>query len=146
MIPHSSTITGKHLETQPGSKSHEELAGILKNLLSSVSASLKAPVCKIDMTLDCRSAMVRTEESASGNWFADVLRHYYDDALCLKSGGGSDGVFICGGTLRGDSTYGPGKVLPKISIRIQLGLRGNRFRHTWGYSRNPSIRGPHCRA
>lgn len=100
---------GRHLETQPGSKSHEELTKILKSLLSSVSASLKAPVCKTDISLDCRSAIVRTEESASGNWFADVLRHYYDDALCLKAGGGSDGVFICGGTVRGDSTYGPGR-------------------------------------
>lgn len=26
----------------------------------------------------------------------------------MKGCGGSDGVFICAGTLRGDSTYGPG--------------------------------------
>jgi 5'-nucleotidase len=39
---------------------------------------------------------------------ADVLRHAYDDALCVKGGGVADGVLICGGTLRGDSVYGPG--------------------------------------
>ena len=103
------------------------MAKLLEKLLSSVSSSLKAPVCKTDVVLDCRSSLVRTEEvcafthlpnialmhsctyqSASGNWFADVLRHAYDDALCLKGRGGSDGVLICGGTIRGDSTYGPG--------------------------------------
>ena len=30
--------------------------------------------------------------------------------MCLQTGGGSDGVFICAGTLRGDSIYGPGLV------------------------------------
>lgn len=39
---------------------------------------------------------------------ADVLRHAYDDALCVKGDGIADGVLICGGTLRGDSVYGPG--------------------------------------
>lgn len=49
-------------------------------------------------------------QSASGNWFADILRHTYDDALCVKGvDGGADGVFICAGMLRGDSVYGPGK-------------------------------------
>ena len=47
-------------------------------------------------------------QSAAGNWFADMVRHAYDDALGMKGCGGSDGVFICAGTLRGDSTYGPG--------------------------------------
>lgn len=42
---------------------------------------------------------------------ADVLLHTYDEAICFKGGsrGGADGVFICGGTIRGDSIYGPGQ-------------------------------------
>ncbi|TCD68923.1 hypothetical protein EIP91_009474 [Steccherinum ochraceum] len=103
-------IRGKRLSTQPGSKRSERMAKLLEKLLSSVSSSLKAPVCKTDIELDCRSGLVRTAESASGNWFADVLRHAYDDALCLKGCGGADGVLICGGTIRGDSTYGPGNI------------------------------------
>ena len=48
-------------------------------------------------------------QSASANWFADILRHTYDDALCMKGiEGGADGVLICAGMLRGDSVYGPG--------------------------------------
>ena len=48
---------------------------------------------------------------ASSNWFADILRHTYDDALCMKGGGGADAVFISAGTLRGDSVYGPGRLV-----------------------------------
>ncbi|CAL1704058.1 unnamed protein product [Somion occarium] len=101
-------IRGIHHTTKPGSKSNEQLAKLIEKLLGSVSSALKAPVCKSTVELDCRSAVVRIQESAAGNWFADVLRHAYDDMLCLQGCGGSDGVFICGGTLRGDSVYGPG--------------------------------------
>jgi len=37
--------------------------------------------------------------------------HAYDDALCIRHKGGADAVFICGGTIRGDSVYGPGEGL-----------------------------------
>lgn len=50
-------------------------------------------------------------QSASADWIADILRHTYDDALCMKGiKGGVDGVFICAGMLRGDSVYGPGMI------------------------------------
>ncbi|KAI0371748.1 Metallo-dependent phosphatase [Pilatotrama ljubarskyi] len=102
-------IRGKHHETKPGSKKSERVAKLLQDLLSSVSSALKAPVCKTAVELDLRSSIIRVQETAAANWFADVLRHAYDDALCLQTGGGSDGVFICAGTLRGDSVYGPGQ-------------------------------------
>ncbi|KAI0747874.1 Metallo-dependent phosphatase [Daedaleopsis nitida] len=104
------TIKGKHHETKPGSKKSERVAKLLESLLSSVSSALKAPVCKSAVELDLRSSLIRVQETAAANWFADVLRHAYDDALCLQTGGGADGVFICAGTLRGDSVYGPGLV------------------------------------
>ncbi|KAJ7470346.1 Metallo-dependent phosphatase-like protein [Mycena latifolia] len=103
-------ITGKRHSTKPGSKSSEKLTEILKTVLGSVSSTLKAPVCKTNVALDVRSQLIRTEESAAANWFADVLRHAYDDALSMKGCGGSDGVLICAGTLRGDSIYGPGQM------------------------------------
>ncbi|KAJ3522883.1 hypothetical protein NM688_g8808 [Phlebia brevispora] len=104
------SIRGIHHETKPGSRSSAQVAECLKDLLPTLSKALKAPLCKTSVELDCRSAIVRTIESASGNWFADVLRHAYDEALCLRGLGGSDGVLICGGTIRGDSTYGPGVI------------------------------------
>jgi 5'-nucleotidase len=54
-----------------------------------------------------------------------VLRHAYDEALCMKTGGGADGVVICGGTLRGDSVYGPGMFLsPKLKAGDSRRLAG----------------------
>ncbi|KAK0240597.1 Metallo-dependent phosphatase-like protein [Armillaria nabsnona] len=103
-------ILGKRHSTQPGSKSSEKLSKLLEKLLSSVSSSLKAPVCISNVPIDVRSQFIRTAESAAGNWFADVIRHAYDDTLCMKGCGGADIVFICAGTLRGDSMYGPGTI------------------------------------
>ncbi|KAH7910160.1 Metallo-dependent phosphatase-like protein [Hygrophoropsis aurantiaca] len=103
-------ISGKRHSTTPGSPSSDKLREILQKVLSNVSKTLKAPVCITAVELDVRSEIIRTHESAAGNWFADILRHVYDDALCLKSCSGSDGVFICAGTLRGDSVYHPGRL------------------------------------
>ncbi|KAG8923519.1 hypothetical protein FRC00_006159 [Tulasnella sp. 408] len=84
-------VKGKHHIISPEMPSSESLKQILSTLLKDVGSALKAP-------------------SASGNWFADVLRYTYDDALCSKGSRGADGVLICGGTIRGDSVYGPGLV------------------------------------
>ncbi|KAG6812759.1 hypothetical protein H0H92_000674 [Tricholoma furcatifolium] len=103
-------ITGKRHTVLPGCRSSEKMQKLLKDLLSSVSDTMDAPVCKTAAVIDCRSQYIRTDESAAGNLFADIIRHAYDDALCMQGCGGSDGVLICAGTLRGDSTYGPGIV------------------------------------
>ncbi|KAJ7236731.1 Metallo-dependent phosphatase-like protein [Mycena haematopus] len=126
-------ITGKRHSIQPGSKSSEKLTEIVKTLLSSVSSTLKAPVCNTIVPMDVRSQMIRTEESAAGNWFADIIRHAYDDSLAMKGCGGADGVFVCAGTFRGDSVYGPGpmtlgdilEILPFEDPIVVLELDGN---------------------
>ncbi|KAF7322681.1 25S rRNA adenine-N(1) methyltransferase [Mycena chlorophos] len=103
-------IKGKRHSTKPGSASSPKLAEILKTVLSSVSSTMKSPVCNTAVELDLRSQYIRTKESAVCNWFADVIRHAYDDSSAMLDGGGSDAVFVCAGTFRGDSTYGPGAV------------------------------------
>ncbi|KIK63739.1 hypothetical protein GYMLUDRAFT_162590 [Collybiopsis luxurians FD-317 M1] len=127
-------ITGRRMKTLPGSKSSAELKEMLRDLLSSVSKSLEAPVCKSLGTLDLRSHLIRTQESAAGNWFADIIRHAYDDCETLKENGGSDAVLICAGTLRGDSEYGPGiiislgdilEILPFDDPLVVIELDGN---------------------
>ncbi|KAJ3572798.1 hypothetical protein NP233_g2848 [Leucocoprinus birnbaumii] len=102
-------ITGKRHTVEPGMESSAGVVEILKNVLSSVNSAMKAPVCRTTTLLDFRSQNIRIAEAAGANWIADVIRHAYDDALCLQSCEGSDGVLICAGTLRGDSTYGPGR-------------------------------------
>lgn len=103
-----SAVHGSRHTTQPNSQASEKVTGLLKTLVGHIEESLSRPVCKLDAVLDCHSDVVRIGESASGNWFADVIFHAYDDALCIKGVGGTDAVFICGGTIRGDSSYGPG--------------------------------------
>ncbi|KAL7421435.1 hypothetical protein Q5752_004321 [Cryptotrichosporon argae] len=126
------SLTGKHhyiLPSSPSSKSFEQL---LSTLLSSVSDTLGKPVCFTLTPFDARSQMVRSRETGLGNWVADVLMHAYAESLIedkdffekdRKDGnisraereeregkGSADAVIICGGTLRGDSQYGPGKI------------------------------------
>ncbi|PVF93825.1 Metallo-dependent phosphatase [Serendipita vermifera] len=103
-----SSIQGARLSTKPDMQRSQKVSELLDKLVGDIEESLNKPVCKLDTELNCKSDVVRIGESASGNWFADVIFHAYDDALCLRGEGGADAVFICGGTLRGDSTYGPG--------------------------------------
>ncbi|KAJ6618304.1 Metallo-dependent phosphatase-like protein [Mycena sp. CBHHK59/15] len=132
-------ITGKRHSTKPGSKSSENLTEVVKTFLSSVSSTLKAPVCNTMVAIDVRSQFIRTGESAAGNWFADVIRHAYDDTLAMKGCGGSDGVLICAGTLRGDSIYGPGQmtlgdileILPFEDPIIVVELDGGKLAAIW---------------
>ena len=69
---------------------------------------------------------MRTQETGLGNWIADVLLHSFAESGIEGNGwvekdgkhpgsrntaaGGADAVIICGGSLRGDSQYGPGKI------------------------------------
>ncbi|KAF8553765.1 Metallo-dependent phosphatase [Imleria badia] len=103
-------VHGKRHEIRPGMPSSKNLQKLLDGLLSSLSEELKVPVCITKVELDLRSQFLRTMETAAGNWFADALRHAYDDALYTTCGNGSDGVLLCSGTLRGDSVYSAGEI------------------------------------
>ncbi|KAF6765023.1 flagellar associated protein [Ephemerocybe angulata] len=105
-----SEIRGVRHTTKADTPKNEKMVELLKKLLSSVGDTLKAPVCRTSVMLDLRSTHIRTTESVAGNLFADIVRHAYDDTLSMNGHDGSDGVLICAGTLRGDSTYGPGLI------------------------------------
>jgi len=104
------SITGKRHIVLPGSKSSEPMSSLLKTVLSSVSSTFKAPVCTTATIIDVRSCFIRVTESPVANLISDIVRYAYDDTLCVKGCGGSDGALLCAGTFRGDSTYGPGLV------------------------------------
>ncbi|OWZ73671.1 hypothetical protein AYX14_00816 [Cryptococcus neoformans] len=114
------SLTGKHLYVLPSSPSSPPFEELVKSLLSSVSEALTKPVCFTLTPFDARSEVVRTQESGLGNWIADVLRHAYAESIVQakdKEGGlgdeyegDADAAILCGGTLRGDSQYGPGKI------------------------------------
>ena len=130
-------LTGKHHYVLPSSPSSQNVEKLISSLLSTVSDTLLKPVCFTLTPFDARSELVRTRETGLGNWVADVLMHAYAQRL-LETGeadvgkkepkyfvekegkdeleksregkGGADAVIVCGGTLRGDSQYGPGKI------------------------------------
>ncbi|KAE8543376.1 hypothetical protein D1P53_000082 [Cryptococcus gattii VGV] len=114
------SLTGKHLYVLPSSPSSPQFEELVKSLLSSVSEALTKPVCFTLTPFDARSEVVRTQESGLGNWIADVLMHAYAESIVQakdKEGGfeeqdegDADAAILCGGTLRGDSQYGPGKI------------------------------------
>ena len=56
------SLLGRRLPTKPGSPQSQKLKEILESVLESVSASLKAPVAKIDGEIDLRSQYIRTQE------------------------------------------------------------------------------------
>ncbi|RXK38756.1 hypothetical protein M231_03932 [Tremella mesenterica] len=104
------SLTGVHHYVLPVSPSSPSIDALLKNLLSSVSSTLSKSVCFTLTPFDARSEMVRTRETGLGNWAADVLLHAYAESMIEGVEEGADAVIICGGTLRGDSQYGPGKI------------------------------------
>lgn len=55
-------VSGKRHVVEPGSKSSEPMAKLLKTLLSSVSLALKAPLCQSTVMIDVRSSYIRTTE------------------------------------------------------------------------------------
>ena len=59
------------------------------------------------------SSVIEYLQSSAANFFADIVRHAYDDVSCMR--GGSDGALISTGTFRGDSTYGPGMYFCHLS-------------------------------
>ncbi|WWC73295.1 uncharacterized protein I206_107262 [Kwoniella pini CBS 10737] len=121
-------LKGKHLYVLPSSPSSDSFDSMVKSLLASVSEAIQKPVCFTLSPFDARSEIVRTQENGLGNWIADVLLHAYAESLFDKGKSdekgvaednermegkcedGADAVIICGGTLRGDSQYGPGKI------------------------------------
>lgn len=124
-------LSGNHHYVLPSSPSSPSFDKLLSSLLSSVSSTLSKPVCFTLTPFDARSELVRTRETGLANWVADVLMHAYAESMMEgkqegkdyveKDGedeleqsregkGGADAVIICGGTLRGDSQYGPGKI------------------------------------
>lgn len=116
------TKTGKHHEITPATPTSAEIENLTESLLSTVNSTLANPVCYTLTPFDVRSEKVRTEEMAIGNWVADILLHAYaemleetskmdeEDHVAQNFDGRADAVIICGGTLRGDSMYPPGKI------------------------------------
>ncbi|KAN0061635.1 hypothetical protein ACQY0O_006561 [Thecaphora frezii] len=106
----------------PDDPAEPELATMLDELLAKVSQSTGQAVAYTMTAWDVRSEEVRTDESAIGDFVADVLMESYEDLLRERDQRGEldeprplgvrevDCCIICGGSLRGDQVYGPGRI------------------------------------
>lgn len=56
------SLKGKRHNIKPGFRSSENMTRTLKDLLDSVSSSLKAPICRTEVMLDVRSYYIRVKE------------------------------------------------------------------------------------
>lgn len=83
------------------------MQAIIERVTSKVGRVTKKPLCITKTPFDCRSDKVRLEESAIGNFFTDIMREAYSGSA---AGVTAEIGLSCGGTIRGDSIYGPGEI------------------------------------
>ncbi|KAI9597622.1 Metallo-dependent phosphatase-like protein [Syncephalis fuscata] len=99
-------IKAHHVEVTKSYTADEEMATLVTSLTGEINAKLSTPVGRTLTAWDARSTTVRIKESNIGNLAADLMRLHWD---------GTDIGLLCGGTIRSDSTYGPG-VLSKRDL------------------------------
>ncbi|SNX83415.1 related to 5`-nucleotidase precursor [Melanopsichium pennsylvanicum] len=116
------SLSVKRYRTATNDPSSPQLKSLLDNLLAKISKSTSQSVAYTLTPWDVRSEKVRTDESAFGNFVADVLMNSYEEVLRERDNRGElsetrplnarevDCCIICGGSLRGDQVYGPGKI------------------------------------
>lgn len=116
------SLTARRHRVTSADPTKPELKTMLDELLSKISQSTSQPVAHTLTPWDVRSEKVRTEESAFGNFVAEVLLYSYDGVLRERDNRGElpesrpadvrevDCAIICGGSLRGDQVYGPGRI------------------------------------
>ncbi|CCU98789.1 unnamed protein product [Malassezia sympodialis ATCC 42132] len=105
----------------PEDPSLPELQVLLDKLMKRISKSTQQPVALSLNEWDVTSKAVRTDESGFGDFVADILLMSMERTLRTQSpeqnenavSGGyrmADCSIICGGSLRSDSTFGPGEI------------------------------------
>lgn len=116
------SLSVKRFRASPSDPTSPQLKTMLDDLLAKISKSTSQSVAYTLTPWDVRSEKVRTNESAFGNFVADVLMNSYEEVLRERDNRGElserrpadvrevDCCIICGGSLRGDQVYGPGKI------------------------------------
>ncbi|KAG9290588.1 hypothetical protein G9A89_020958 [Geosiphon pyriformis] len=82
------------------------MSEIIVKATSEISDRMSRPITYTTTPWDCRSTIVRTQESAFGNFIADLMLCAY--APCINHN--IDCSLMCGGTIRSDTIYPPGEI------------------------------------
>lgn len=75
-----------------------------------LSKEFDVPLATTQVTLDSRTAAVRTGEAAIGNLYADAVRAQTESDLAIINGGG----------LRGEKVYPPGSAITRRDVLLEL--------------------------
>jgi 2',3'-cyclic-nucleotide 2'-phosphodiesterase (5'-nucleotidase family) len=76
------------------------MVGYVDKCLEELSGELDKPIGYTNVELDCRFAKIRSEETALGNWIADMINLENSTEVCI----------VNSGTIRADSIIKPGIV------------------------------------
>jgi hypothetical protein len=151
---------GKRHQIDPGLRSCEKLRKILDNILESVGASLRAPLCQLAAELDVRSHLIRTQEVRLSDSRL-VTRHELPSSLPAQTGlriscdihmmmhyarrvskvvwtEFSYALACCGEILCTGLVWSS----LKSQIWMDSSILTGRIHDTWGCSRDSSVRGP----
>ncbi|CAG8613328.1 22864_t:CDS:2, partial [Dentiscutata erythropus] len=79
----------------------ESLLELIESATSEIRESMTKPVAYTETTWDCRSSMLRTQETAFGNFVADLMFYAYKPCIPYNI----DCAILCAGTIRSDSLY-----------------------------------------
>ncbi|KAF0455054.1 Metallo-dependent phosphatase [Gigaspora margarita] len=79
----------------------EYLSGLIDSATSDIKDKMSKPIAYTVKQWDCRSSILRTQETAFGNFIADLL--YYAYKPCITHN--IDCAILCAGTIRSDSIY-----------------------------------------
>jgi 5'-nucleotidase len=89
-------------------KDDEQVAAVVSRYEKQLSESLSEVIGKTSVALDARGSVVRFGESNLGNFLADVYRQSL----------GADLALVNGGSIRSDTTYGPGELTKRDILTI----------------------------
>ncbi|CAG8524516.1 10495_t:CDS:2 [Acaulospora colombiana] len=81
-------------------------ADLVKSSTSSITAKMSKPIAYTMTEWDCRSKMLRTQETAFGNFVADLMLYAYQPCISYDI----DCSLLCAGCIRSDSIYPPGEI------------------------------------
>lgn len=114
------------LPVDAGLPEDPETAKVVAGFEDRLSVLLDKPVGETSVMLDARQEACRSRETNLGDWLADIYR----------SRTGADAAMVNGGTIRSNTTYGPGKlskrdilsILPFENPIVKLDVTGKTLR------------------
>ncbi|CAG8554798.1 1270_t:CDS:2 [Cetraspora pellucida] len=95
------TITVTRREVNSSIVEDEHHATLIDSVTSEIKGKMSKPIAYTLKPWDCRSSMLRTQETAFGNFVADLMFYAYQPCVHFNI----DCAILAGGSIRSDSIY-----------------------------------------